>query len=179
MWLAWTVSWLVAAVWSAKTVARPGVGRQALNRIVTVLGIVLLFGFYRRLPDLALWRLGRALAWFTVGFAAMGLLFTWWARVHIGRLWSGTITRKAEHHIVETGPYALVRHPIYSGLILAVIATGVQRGTLLAMLGAALVAFSFVVRARLEEQFLREQLGAQDYDAYARRVPMLVPFTRS
>jgi len=150
-----------------------------LNRILTLVGIVLLFGFYRGLRDLPLWRGGPSLSWLMVGLAAMGLLFTWWARIHIGRLWSGTITRKAGHYIVDTGPYALVRHPIYSGLILAAIATGVQRGTLLAILGAALVAFSFFARARSEEQFLREQLGGENYDAYARRVPMLLPFTKT
>ena len=69
-----------------------------------------------------------------------------------------------------------MRHPIYTGIILAAIALAILKGTLIAIAGALLAAFGFWVKARLEEGFLREELGAEAYDAYRRRVPMLVPF---
>ncbi len=69
-----------------------------------------------------------------------------------------------------------MRHPIYTGVSLALIATAVMFGTLFACLGAALIVLSFYMKARLEERFLRDELGAEAYDEYARRVPMLVPF---
>jgi protein-S-isoprenylcysteine O-methyltransferase Ste14 len=105
---------------------------------------------------------------------ARGFLLTAWARIHLGRLWSGNITRKPDHRIVDTGPYGLVRHPIYSGLILSACATAAMRGVLSAALGALAFALAFYLKARLEEQFLRVELGPS-YDAYARRVGMLVP----
>ena len=123
-----------------------------------------------------LWHAGPALAWTLAGLALAGFAFTWWARVHIGRLWSSSVTRKADHHIVDTGPYGLVRHPIYTGITLAGFATAAEQGTLVAFAGAAVMMLGWYVKARLEERFLREQLGSQAYDAYARRVPMLVPF---
>ena len=95
-----------------------------------------------------------------------------------GRLWSRSVTQKDGHYIVDTGPYGLVRHPIYTGISLATIATGIMRGTALAFAGAFLLIFSFYIKARLEEQFLRAQLGPTNYDAYKRRVPMLIPFLR-
>ena len=107
---------------------------------------------------------------------AAGIAFAWWARIHLGRLWSAQITRKADHHIVDTGPYGLTRHPIYTGMLIAVLATMAAKGTLLGIAGALLIAASFYVKARLEERFLREELGAEAYDGYSRRVPMLVPF---
>ncbi len=107
---------------------------------------------------------------------AAGFGFAWWARIHLGQLWSAFVTRKADHRIVDTGPYGIVRHPIYTGIILAAIALAIVKGTLIAIGGALLAAFGFWVKARLEEGFLREQLGAEAYDAYRRRVPMLVPF---
>jgi protein-S-isoprenylcysteine O-methyltransferase Ste14 len=105
-----------------------------------------------------------------------GILFTWWARLHIGRLWSGSITRKADHYIVDTGPYALVRHPIYTGLILAIIATAAAQATVTSILGAVLIAGGFWLKAKIEERFLTAELGVEAYGSYRRRVPMLLPF---
>jgi protein-S-isoprenylcysteine O-methyltransferase Ste14 len=89
------------------------------------------------------------------------------------------VSRKAEHHIVDTGPYRIVRHPIYTGIILASAATALQRGTAQAWLGMSVMTLGWYIKARLEERFLRDELGADAYGAYARRVPMLVPFTTS
>jgi protein-S-isoprenylcysteine O-methyltransferase Ste14 len=125
--------------------------------------------------EIILWRTPLALAWALVPLVLAGLLFTWWARIHLGRLWSSSVTRKAEHRVVDTGPYGIVRHPIYTGIIFASIATAGMRGTALAWLGACVMTTGWVIKARLEEQFLREQLGAEHYGKYARRVPMLVP----
>src|SRR5262249_978786 len=121
---------------------------------------------------------GPGVGWSMAVLAVLGFLFTWWARIFLGRLWSGTVTRKEQHHLVDTGPYALVRHPIYTGIITATLATAMLRGTAFAFLGFALMTLRWCIKARLEENFLREQLGPEKYDAYARRVPMLVPFVR-
>ncbi|HSQ32549.1 MAG TPA: isoprenylcysteine carboxylmethyltransferase family protein [Gemmatimonadaceae bacterium] len=116
------------------------------------------------------------LAWTLVGVAALGFAFTWWARVHLGRLWSSTVSRKADHHVVSTGPYAIVRHPIYTGILLAMLATALLRGTAAAFVGVAWLIVGFNLKARLEESFLRSELGEETYGAYASRVPMLIPF---
>ena len=116
--------------------------------------------------------------WILVGATAAGLLFTWWARVHLGPLWSDLVVMKAGQLVVDTGPYRLVRHPIYSGLIFAVLATALQKGTGFALLAVALVTLAFSAKARREERFLRKELGEDAYDAYARKTPMLVPFVQ-
>jgi protein-S-isoprenylcysteine O-methyltransferase Ste14 len=152
LWLGWWISWLAAAAWSDRAVKRPPRRTQIVYRV---------------------------LAWALVAMTAIGLLFTWWARIHLGRLWSSSVGRKAEHRVVDTGPYGLVRHPIYSGITLASIATAALRGTVAAWLGAAVMTFGWIVKARMEEQFLRHELGANAYDAYARRVPMLIPFSKA
>ncbi len=104
-----------------------------------------------------------------------GYLFCWWARVHLGRLWSGTVTLKPDHRVVDTGPYRLVRHPIYTGLILSALATAAEKGTVLGFAGVALIVVGFWLKARLEEGFLRKELGPKAYDSYAARTPMLIP----
>jgi protein-S-isoprenylcysteine O-methyltransferase Ste14 len=104
------------------------------------------------------------------------LLLTWWARLHLGRLWSSAISRKQDDRIVDTGPYAFVRHPIYTGLITALLATATAEATVTALLGAALIVFGLWLKARSEEFFLTAELGPEAYGSYCRRVPMLVPF---
>ena len=177
MWLAWWASWLAAAAWSDHAVKRPATRHQITYRLLAALGVVLLFGTYRHSlrSEMILWRTPIALAWAMAAIVFAGLLFTWWARIHLGRLWSSSVTRKADHHVVDTGPYGIVRHPIYTGIIFASLATAAMRGTALAWLGAAVMTAGWVIKARLEERFLREQLGPEKYGEYARRVPMLVP----
>jgi protein-S-isoprenylcysteine O-methyltransferase Ste14 len=176
VWVVWALSWWGAASWANKTVGQPDSGSQFLYRAVTVGGAVLLFGLNPRDSRWQLWQSSPEFSWVMVALAAAGFAFTWWARLHLGRLWSSSVTRKADHHVVDTGPYALVRHPIYTGIITASIAVFLLKGTSIALAGAAIMIAGWYVKARLEERFLRQELGADAYDAYARRVAMLVPF---
>lgn len=181
LWLVWIVSWLVAAFWSAPTEKRPNdAWARRLVRLVPLAGGVLLLGTFARhhLPVLPLWRVGPAAGWVLASLAAAGVALTWWARIHLGALWSGAIVRKTGHHIVQSGPYRLVRHPIYSGILFCACMTALAKGTAIALLGALVMTLGLFVKAVGEERFLRAELGATDYDGYARRVPMLVPFLR-
>jgi protein-S-isoprenylcysteine O-methyltransferase Ste14 len=126
-----------------------------------------------------LWHVGYAGAYALAAVTLAGILFTWWARIHIGRLWSGSITRKEDHRIVDTGPYGLVRHPIYAGLILVLLATAAAQATANALARAVLISVGFWLKARAEERFLTAELGADAYGAYRRRVPMLVSSFRA
>ncbi|HEX4046255.1 MAG TPA: isoprenylcysteine carboxylmethyltransferase family protein [Elusimicrobiota bacterium] len=144
-WLVWALSWFAAAFWSDRAAKRPGFGAEALYRGVTVAGVILLFWPGRRLSEFAfrLWTTNAAAGWALAGVTVLGFLFCWWARLHLGRLWSGWVTKKAGHRIVDTGPYAIVRHPIYTGLTASSFATAALKGTALALAGAALMTLGF------------------------------------
>lgn len=174
VWGMWGLSWLLAAAWSDRSVRRLPLAREMTYRLVLIAGIVLLFGFGR--GAYSLWPAGASWPWAGVVVTALGFMLCWWARLYLGRLWSADVARKEGHRIVDTGPYRLVRHPIYTGIILAGFATAFTRGSMLAFLGAAVMAWAWWRKARLEEQFLRAELGAEAYDAYAARTKMLVPF---
>ena len=180
VWIAWWVSWLAAAFWRDRAAKQPPRRSQIGYRLFTMAGVVLLFGATRDagVLEIPLWYSPVAIQWAMIPVTGGGLAFTWWARIHLGRLWSSNVGRKADHRVVDTGPYAIVRHPIYTGIMIATIATAALRGTLAAWMGVALLTVAWYVKARLEERFLREELGPETYDAYARRVPMLVPFIR-
>ena len=125
-----------------------------------------------------LWHRGtRAFGWSMVGLAVAGFPVRVVGAAAFGPAVVGLgDARKSDHHVVDTGPYGFVRHPIYTGIIAASIAVVVVRGSVFALAGAVLMTLGWYIKARLEERFLRQELGAADYDAYAARVPMLVPF---
>ena len=179
VWTVWVASWLLAAVWSRQTVARPDIGRQLPDRLVTALGAVIMFTSMtpRSHTNFPIeWDLPEPARWVLFGCVVAGMAFAWWARLHLGKLWSGWVVRKEGHRIVDTGPYAIVRHPIYTGLIAATLVTAIAAATLPALAGFALIASGLWLKARFEEEFLRQELGPEAYDAYRRRVPMLLPF---
>jgi protein-S-isoprenylcysteine O-methyltransferase Ste14 len=193
VWLAWLMSWELAAAWSSRTQATAGLRIRSLFRVLTNAGFLLLLvtppwpwrlggwtSIFAR-PVLKtwttpLWSTRETLGGVLVGVAAAGFLICWWARIHLGKLWSSAITRKADHRIVDTGPYAYVRHPIYTGILTMGWALALDKATAAALIGAVALCAGYWLKGRMEEGFLRTELGEEDYDAYRRRVPMLIPF---
>ena len=121
LWVLWAISWVAAAGWSSATKRRAPFREELISRGFTGAGVLLLFGIYspRYISVISLWHVGELTGWLLVLLAIAGFALTWWARIHMRTLWSGTITVKNEHHVVNTGPYRYVRHPIYTGLIIA------------------------------------------------------------
>lgn len=177
VWLLWAVSWIAAALWRGREVARAPAGPTWGWLLLAGIGFAALFGeppprWHR------LYAPPPALGWALVLLVAGGCAFAWWARLHLGRLWSGGIVAREGHRVVESGPYALVRHPIYTGLLAGALGLAALRATPLAFAGFCLLALAFAGKARVEERFLEAQLGAAAYRGYRARVPMLVPELR-
>lgn len=178
-WILWGLSWLLAALWSSRAAStvRATRGDVVLYRVLVFAGFVLLNPRASRvLSARRLWHVGLTSAYVLAGATILGLLFTWWARLWLGRLWSSAVTRKEGHRVIDTGPYAFVRHPIYTGLIFATLATAFAIATWPAMLAVVCVAAGFSIKASIEERFLSAELDPDAYQAYRRRVPMLIPF---
>jgi protein-S-isoprenylcysteine O-methyltransferase Ste14 len=176
LWIAWILYWLRAARSVIGTRRSESWQSGASYRIPLGIGVLLL-SFRRLLPPA--WSRRRyppsirsAIAALTLQTAGLGL--TVWARIHLGKYWSATITLKQGHRVIQTGPYAWVRHPIYSGLLLALSGTVIWIGTLQSFLGLSLLFASFIRKLNLEERWLREHLGAE-YGCYQLRAKTLVP----
>ena len=179
IWLAWVVSWVVASFWSGQTKSHVRTWNSWAYRLPILLGAILLSPWAAEtFGDKPLYDLGKAGTYILAFVVLLGISFTWWARIHLGRFWSNAITRKEGHSIVDSGPYGLVRHPIYTGLIVAILATGAAVATVASLLGAVLISFGEWQKARMEERFLVVELGPEAYGSYRRRVPMIVPFIR-
>jgi protein-S-isoprenylcysteine O-methyltransferase Ste14 len=169
-WAAFWLYWLVAA-FSMKRGRVSWSHEGRIRVVIIVLAVVLVrlgvFRGHRATTDP--WREGIGLALFGVGLA-----FAVWARVHIGRNWATPMTQKDEPELVTSGPYRLVRHPIYSGIIVAGIGTALALSWFwLAPVGLA--GIYFIYSATVEERYLAEQFP-DSYPAYKRSTKMLVPF---
>lgn len=178
VWLTWLAIWLVLARNVKPTIHRQAALPRLLNTALLVCAVALLS--VKRVPIPALmtrflpgpqWRFWAALG---AVLTLIGLLFTVWARVYLGRNWSGVATIKADHELITGGPYGLVRHPIYSGLALALAGSALAIGQWRGPLAVALALVAIVHRIIVEERFMRQQFGAA-YDVYAERVRALVP----
>jgi protein-S-isoprenylcysteine O-methyltransferase Ste14 len=189
LWIAFIVSWNLAMIWTGKARSRGATGISLAYFAGYVVGFGLLFasgsrgttvfGVARALPTVflePLWSGNFASAVILIAIEVVAFAFAWWARAHLGRLWSGMLTLREGHTVVDTGPYRMVRHPIYTGFIAASWALALLVATPTALVGALVLTVVMTIKAGNEEDLLRREVGRDSYDAYARRTPMIVPF---
>jgi protein-S-isoprenylcysteine O-methyltransferase Ste14 len=159
----------------AKTTATPRASRERLHLLVITLGIVLLVLGPTQYLTGRMWVNPAFVDWLMLLVMAAGIAWYWWPRRHLGRFWSASVTHKEGHRIVDTGPYRLVRHPMYTGMIVMDAGMAVVCTTPLALAAVPVMTVGLRLKARVEEQFLSEELGAAAYGRYKNRTPMLVP----
>jgi protein-S-isoprenylcysteine O-methyltransferase Ste14 len=169
-WAAFWVYWLVAA-FSMKRGRRPWSRELRIRAIIAVVVILLIrLGAFRgHSLNTDPWRAGIGLVLF-----ALGLGFAISARLHIGRNWGTPMTQKDEPELVTSGPYHLVRHPIYSGILTAGVGTAVALSWLW-LTAVALAGVYFVYSAMVEERDMTDQFP-DSYPVYKHSTKMLVPF---
>lgn len=176
LWIAFFVYWQIMAIRVKATQQLEPIASRVL-RVVMFGAAVLLWSIPTPVTwlNLRLWPQNRLTFWTGFAITLAGLLFCVWARVHLGRNWSRSVTIKQDHELIVTGPYALVRHPIYTGLLTGLIGTSLAVGEVRALLAFALFAVPIWLKLRLEEKWMRGQFGAK-YQAYSERVAALVPY---
>lgn len=177
IWLSYVAYWWAMST-NVKVTERNESAASRLARVVAMVCAVALLSLRtvplpllngRFLPFGAVW------FWSGAAITAGGLLFSVWARRHLGKNWSQAVTVKEGHELITSGPYALVRHPIYTGLLLGFIGSAVARGEWRGLLAVALVFGALWHKLRLEEKWMRAQFG-EPYEAYSRKVAALVPY---
>ena len=104
----------------------------------------------------------------------LGLLFAVWARLALGSNWSGTVTIKANHELIRRGPYRFIRHPIYTGMLGALLATAITQSMVSGLLGFLVVAFALYRKAQREESFLSQEFG-EAFTEHQRHTGMFLP----
>jgi len=173
-WVTFLVVWAVGAFRTKRSSRRQSLQSILVQRAVVVLAVIIAV-----LPFEALnWPFlpsSPAVTLAATAATVLGVGFAIWARVYLGSNWSMNVTVKAEHTLVRGGPYAWVRHPIYTGMILGLLGTAAVHKEVRYLLAAALIAVMFLLKIAIEERFMAEEFGEQ-YATYRHEVKALIPF---
>ncbi len=177
LWAAFLLFWQIKAINTKTTVRLESAASRIFRSLMFIAAIVLMSAPDLPAPFLYGNLLSRTYATFYTGaaMALAGLAFAVWAREHLGRNWSRSVTVKQDHELITSGPYALARHPIYTGILAAFLGTAIAEAQVRSAIAFLLVTVAIYFKLRLEEQWMRAQFGPT-YGAYAQRVRALVPF---
>ena len=176
LWFLFGLYWLVSAFKLKKTKQRE-TWRQRLRY---VLPLLVAFSLLSRRWTHYGWLGARfvsesdAIAWIGVLLTAAGVAIAIWARWHLGANWSGVVTLKEGHELIRSGPYRTIRHPIYSGILLAMLGSAIAIGEIRGLLAVAIAWLSFYAKARREESLLTQEFGER-FAEHQRRTGMFLP----
>lgn len=166
LWIAWGVVWLIWAIQSKQTRQRESLASQISYRVPILAAIYLIFYAKRLSPwwtaDILRYR--GWFGWLGVAITALGFALTIWARSILGGNWSGTVTIKVDHELIRSGPYRFVRHPIYTGILIAMAGSALVYDQWRSVVVVALFWISFTIKRLKEEQFMRQTFGEQYVD---------------
>ena len=172
-WIAFSLYWSAAAKNSAAAKSSESDRSRGVHEAITIAGQLLLF---IPVPGLRKNFLPQTLEWALLGLAveALSIALAIWARRHLSHNWSARVQIKVDHQLIRTGPYKLLRHPIYTGVLGMSVGTAFVSGQVHALVGTALVIIAYFRKIRIEESKLKEAFGPQ-YDSYRRSTWGAIP----
>ena len=175
LWLVWLLYWLISGLYAKPTRWREPLWLTALDRVPIVIVVLLLVAPKSWPPPLRARCFPEGITCLIIGvlLTAAGLGFSVWARRHLGRNWSAYVTVKQGHTLIRTGPYRIVRHQIYAGILLAFLGLVALEGEWRAVIALAIAAVAFVWKSRREEKRMRATFP--EYEEYRRQTAALVP----
>jgi protein-S-isoprenylcysteine O-methyltransferase Ste14 len=182
LWVAFILYWLISAMTSKRSLRTGMWRRSAAIRIAFVIVIFLLihFGIISGVFLRSFWLtygvspLSPFVAAIGVLVCAAGIAFAVWARIYLGRNWGMPMTLRQDHELVTSGPYTLVRHPIYTGFLLAMLGSALADG-LGWLLFFVFAGIYFIYSAKVEEKMMIKQFP-NEYPDYMKRTKLIVPY---
>ena len=174
-WIAWVVYWVLMAFTTKRTVERRGFIGYRLVAGILIVGLVAAGRLLHVSSQSRLWQTTLALGVVTDCIVVAGAAFTVWARITLGRNWSAEVTFKQDHELIEFGPYALARHPIYTGLIVMALGTAINYGRAIGFALVIALCGGLWWKARQEERIMSRHFP-DAYAEYKTRVRAIIPF---
>ncbi|MGA7854742.1 MAG: isoprenylcysteine carboxylmethyltransferase family protein [Candidatus Acidiferrales bacterium] len=175
-WLLLAAYWFFAALGAKRPAKKENSGERIMHIAFMAVGFFMFYGSAFRFGVLnrrflldELW-----IAWVGAVITLLGVLFAIWARFTIGKEWSAEVQIKEGHQLIRSGPYAHIRHPIYTGILLALCGTAIAIGEYRAILGLVLFLVGFIRKAKKEERFLAGEFGTA-FDEHRRRTGFFLP----
>jgi protein-S-isoprenylcysteine O-methyltransferase Ste14 len=176
LWMLFVLYWLVSALNRKKTKRRESRLQRLMYTLPLIVAFVTLYGSWLQYSWLNVPLVPHTplVQWLGVAIAACGVAVAFWARFHLGANWSGVVTLKEGHELIRTGPYRNIRHPIYTGILLAFLGNVIQIGAVRGLIALAIIWTAFYVKARREESFLVQEFGPK-FDEHTQHTGMFLP----
>ena len=178
LWMLLCLYWLISALQRKAAVKRESWLQRLWHLIPMSVAVYLLFHAESNRGWLDKRFVSPVLSTEVVGvtIVALGVALAMWARWHLGANWSSTVTIREQHELIRTGPYRLMRHPIYTGILIGMAGTALVRGEISRVVGfgVAVTVTAFYLKARREESYLTQEFGAIFAD-HARQTGMFLP----
>jgi protein-S-isoprenylcysteine O-methyltransferase Ste14 len=177
VWILFLLYWQIKAAKTKTTRRLEPAASRILRASIFLIAIILLSTTRIPLPwlYLQLWPVGVWPFWLGAAVIITGLLFAVWAREHLGSNWSRSVTIKQGHELITTGPYAVVRHPIYTGVLTGFLGTAIALSQVRGFIVFVLIFLVFWIKLRMEEEWMRSEFG-ETYASYVDQTAALVPF---
>jgi protein-S-isoprenylcysteine O-methyltransferase len=177
LWLFLALVWVVSTLRTKRTVRSQSSAAQLLYTAILLVGVLMIFAKQSGIPWLDRQLFPISVPIVLAGFiiVMIGVAFSIWARLILGSNWSNRVTVKENHTLVRTGPYRIVCHPIYTGILVGMLGSALQRGGIRCFAGVLICGLSFWLKTRAEESFMVQSFGEQ-YQQYRHKVKALVPF---
>jgi protein-S-isoprenylcysteine O-methyltransferase Ste14 len=174
-WIAWAGCWVAMAFGTKRTIERGGLVGYRIVALALVVGLLVAGRLSHLSSQSELWQTTPALGVVTDCMVLAGAAFSIWARITLGRNWSAEVTFKQDHELIESGPYALARHPIYTGLFFMALGTAINYGRAIGFAVLFALCASFWWKARQEERMMSSHFP-DAYADYKMRVRAIIPF---
>jgi protein-S-isoprenylcysteine O-methyltransferase Ste14 len=175
LWFAFLGVWIIAAASTKRNVRRDSSTLRFVYGVLVPFGAFLVIQPSRLGPlEVPLLPHNRVVEFCGLTITAAGMGFAIWARFTLGRNWSGTVTVKAGHELIRSGPYRFVRHPIYSGILAGLLGTAIGQATLPSLIGVVIALYGLRMKWKTEERFMVEQFGALNVQ-YQGEVKAVIP----
>src|SRR5260370_24816014 len=175
-WMLLAIVWLVMAFAIKRAKRRESIAERLQYTAILVIGFWLLFGQARNIAWVHSGLLHNvpAVWWSGLLLTGIGIAIAVFARISLGSNWSGTVTLKEDHELIRKGLYSRIRHPIYTGILLGALGSGMIHGELRDLLGFLILLSSFFIKAKREESFLFQEFGTT-FTEHQRRTGMVLP----
>lgn len=176
MWLSLALYWLFSSLSVKKSIKKQSGWQRMAYTLCLLFAFTLLFQDYFKtgllykpiLPQNPFWKISGLI------LCAAGLLFALLARIWLGKNWSGRITIKENHELIQSGPYRITRNPIYTGFLIAFCGCSMTLGLLKGYLGILLLVPCLLLKISKEESFMQEVFG-EKWKSYRSKVKRLIP----
>lgn len=175
IWVVFWSFWFILAFLTRSPVKRRQSSRLPILPIIAIAIWILFTAVFPWLPLLRIVPDELVIALVGTAITLAGLGFAIWARLHLGTNWSGQPMIKMDHQLIRTGPYKIVRNPIYTGILVAFAGTALVVGEFWAVIALLIILVVFYAKIRTEEKFLQEEFG-ESFVHYKKEVKALIPF---